>query len=66
MLAKPADMTSAAADPAASSRTIALIVAAAFFMETLDGTVVITALPTIASSFGTVSYTHLDVYKRQW
>ncbi len=48
-------MTSAAADPAASSRTIALIVAAAFFMETLDGTVVITALPTIASSFGTTT-----------
>ena len=48
-------MTNPASDTAASSRTIALIVAAAFFMETLDGTVVITALPTIASSFGTTT-----------
>src|ERR1700675_4420911 len=32
---------------------IALIVAAAFFMETLDGTVIATALPDMARSFGT-------------
>jgi len=31
---------------------IALIVAAAFFMETLDGTVIATALPSMAQSFG--------------
>jgi EmrB/QacA subfamily drug resistance transporter len=31
---------------------IALIVAAAFFMETLDGTVIATALPDMAKSFG--------------
>ena len=37
------------------SRTIALIVASAFFMETLDATVVLTALPAIASSFGTTT-----------
>src|SRR5437764_12696076 len=31
---------------------IACIVAAAFFMETLDGTVIATALPSMAESFG--------------
>ena len=36
----------------ATPRTIALIVAAAFFMETLDGTVVNTALPAMAAGFG--------------
>jgi EmrB/QacA subfamily drug resistance transporter len=35
-----------------SARTIALIVAAAYFMETLDGTVVNTALPALALAFG--------------
>jgi EmrB/QacA subfamily drug resistance transporter len=35
----------------AFSRRIPLIVAAAFFMETLDSTIVTTALPAIASSF---------------
>jgi EmrB/QacA subfamily drug resistance transporter len=40
-------------DTVARSNTIALIVAAAFFMETLDSTVVITALPAMARSFGT-------------
>ena len=30
-----------------------LIVAAAFFMETLDGTVIATALPQMAATFGT-------------
>jgi EmrB/QacA subfamily drug resistance transporter len=34
------------------SRRIPLIVAAAFFMETLDSTIVTTALPTIAQSLG--------------
>ncbi len=34
------------------SRTVPLIVAAAFFMETLDGSVITTALPAIADSFG--------------
>lgn len=35
------------------SRRVALIVAAASFMETLDGTVVNTALPAMAAAFGT-------------
>src|SRR5688572_4652235 len=34
-------------------RTVALIVAAAFFMENLDATVIVIALPIIAESFGT-------------
>jgi len=34
-------------------RTVALIVAAAFFMENLDATVIVIALPAIAGSFGT-------------
>ena len=37
----------------AFSRRIPLIVAAAFFMETLDSTIVITALPAIATGFDT-------------
>lgn len=37
----------------AFSRRIPLIVATAFFMETLDSTIVITALPAIATSFHT-------------
>src|SRR5258706_11255737 len=46
--------TEAAPGHAQSSRPtlIALIVAAAFFMETLDGTVIATALPSMAQSFG--------------
>ena len=40
-------------DPAKPfSRRIPLIVAAAFFMETLDATIVTTALPAMAQSFG--------------
>jgi EmrB/QacA subfamily drug resistance transporter len=35
------------------ARLIALIVASAFFMETLDGTVIAIALPTMARAFGT-------------
>ncbi|HEY4266262.1 MAG TPA: MFS transporter [Micropepsaceae bacterium] len=38
--------------PAFRPTMIALIVAAAFFMETLDGTVIATALPDMAKSFG--------------
>ena len=34
------------------SRTIALLVAGAFFMENLDGTVIVTAMPQMAASFG--------------
>ena len=45
------DVTTELPVSAASSRRIALIVAAAFFMETLDGSVVNTALPAIAASF---------------
>ncbi len=36
-----------------SARTTALIVASALFMEQLDGTVLVTALPSMARSFGT-------------
>jgi len=31
---------------------VPLIVAAAFFMETLDASIIVTALPSIARSFG--------------
>jgi len=43
------------ASPAVPRRTlqIALLVAAAFFMENLDGSVIVTALPQMARSFGT-------------
>ena len=34
------------------STAIALLVAGTFFMENLDGTVIVTALPQMASSFG--------------
>ena len=46
---RPAD-----AAPATTSRSllIALLVAGAFFMENLDGTVIATALPQMAVSFG--------------
>jgi MFS family permease len=37
--------------PLSSSATIALLVAGAFFMENLDGTVVVTAIPKMAASF---------------
>ena len=42
---------SASPPPLASSRTVCLIVASAMFMEQLDGTVLATALPTMARSF---------------
>ena len=38
--------------PRASARVVSLIVASAMFMEQLDGTVLATALPTMAKSFG--------------
>ncbi len=44
-------MTSEPIEDARSWR-IPLIVAAAFFMETLDGSIIVTALPSIARSFG--------------
>ncbi len=40
-------------EPGISPRTTALIVASALFMEQLDGTVLATALPEMARSFGT-------------
>ncbi|HWW70098.1 MAG TPA: MFS transporter, partial [Duganella sp.] len=40
------------AAPAPASKWIALLVAGAFFMENLDGTIITTALPDIAKSFG--------------
>jgi EmrB/QacA subfamily drug resistance transporter len=42
----------AALSPSFRPALIACIVAAAFFMETLDGTVIATALPSMAESFG--------------
>ena len=62
MLAKP--MTSAPPDPTAPaapaapaadpprSRRVAFLVAAAFFMENLDATIITTAVPAMAQSFG--------------
>lgn len=44
-------MSSDSAAPA-NSKWIALLVAGAFFMENLDGTVITTAVPDIAHSFG--------------
>ena len=43
---------SADASAGASAKPIALTVAAAFFMESLDATVIVTALPAIAAGFG--------------
>ena len=43
-----------------SYRTIALIIASALFMEQLDGTVLATALPTMARDFG-VSPAHMSI-----
>ncbi|HSU06313.1 MAG TPA: DHA2 family efflux MFS transporter permease subunit, partial [Acetobacteraceae bacterium] len=48
-----ATLTGAGAASRSSMRTTALIVASAMFMEQLDGTVLATALPTMAQSFGT-------------
>src|SRR4051812_9562572 len=48
------DTLSGPASPAMSrqSTRIALLVASAFFMEMLDGTVIVTALPEMARTFG--------------
>jgi EmrB/QacA subfamily drug resistance transporter len=43
---------SAGDEPAARSRIVAWIVATAFFMQNLDGTVITTSLPAIAKDFG--------------
>ena len=40
------------ASPLSRSAAISLLVAGAFFMENLDGTVVVTAMPQMAASFG--------------
>jgi EmrB/QacA subfamily drug resistance transporter len=45
-------MQNTAPSPADNSKWIALLVAGAFFMENLDGTVITTAVPDIARSFG--------------
>jgi len=58
MLDKPKPQDPATGTPAAAatmsrqSTQIALLVASAFFMEMLDGTVIVTALPEMARSFG--------------
>jgi MFS family permease len=41
--------------PSNRSLLIALIVASAFFMENLDATIIVTALPQMAQTFGTTS-----------
>jgi EmrB/QacA subfamily drug resistance transporter len=46
------DISADAPERAAYSKRIPLIVAAAFFMETLDASIIVTALPSIARSFG--------------
>lgn len=49
----PADDPDAEVNAAdATSRRVPTIVAAAFFMETLDASIIVTALPSIAHSFG--------------
>src|SRR6476660_9911523 len=42
----------AISESGADGRAIALVVASAFFIENLDGTVITTAMPSMASSFG--------------
>ncbi len=49
----PSDARQKASQEEKASRAIALTVAAAFFMETLDGSIITTALPAIGASFGT-------------
>lgn len=43
--------------PPVPSRRVPLIVAAAFFMETLDASIIVTALPSIARGFGETTLT---------
>ena len=59
MSLQPEPAASSAA-PRASARTVSLIVASAMFMEQLDGTVLATALPTMAHSFN-VAPLHMNV-----
>ena len=42
-------------DDDARARRVPTIVAAAFFMETLDASIIVTALPSIARSFGSTT-----------
>ena len=49
--AEPITTTAIPARPRATPRVVSLIVASAMFMEQLDGTVLATALPTMARSF---------------
>jgi EmrB/QacA subfamily drug resistance transporter len=48
----PETQTAAPPEGGGNPRTVAWIVAAAFFMGNLDGTVIVTALPAIAGDFG--------------
>jgi len=48
----PADAASQALPPGRADRTIPLIIACAFFMESLDSTIIATALPEIAEALG--------------
>ena len=53
-MSQPASQDTTPSDTLSSgnARRIALTVAAAFFMESLDGTVIVTALPAIAAAYG--------------
>jgi len=46
------DTSAHSRQPSASARTVALVVAIAFFMQMLDGTIIVTSLPQMATSFG--------------
>ena len=52
MTAIPGDTDPAETSAPQHSRIVALVVAIAFFMQMLDGTIVITSLPQMAASFG--------------
>ncbi|NRP22527.1 putative transport protein HsrA [Ensifer adhaerens] len=52
MTAIPTETQAQDASSARNSRVVALVVAIAFFMQMLDGTIVITSLPQMAASFG--------------
>ncbi|WP_457587507.1 MFS transporter [Ensifer canadensis] len=52
MTAIPTETQAEDASPARNSRVVALVVAIAFFMQMLDGTIVITSLPQMAACFG--------------
>jgi len=60
-------MSSVAAEsPMLFSKRIPLIVAAAFFMETLDGTIVTTALPAIATNLHRTALALTQVSRCTW